>query len=93
MAVLDELAHRHVRGVITTHLSPLKGYAAAHPYLTNATMRFDDERLAPTYELVVGESGSSHGLTIAERRGLAPALLQAARAHLARLEAARGAPL
>ena len=92
MAVLDELAHRHVRGIITTHLSPLKGYAAAHPYLTNATMRFDRERLAPTYELVMGESGSSHGLTIAERRGLAPALLQAARAHLARLEAGRGAP-
>ena len=93
MAVIDELAHRLVRGIITTHLSPLKGYAAAHPYLTNATMRFDDERLVPTYELVVGESGSSHGLTIAERRGLAPALLHAARAHLARLEAARGAPV
>lgn len=90
MAVLDELARRQVRGIITTHLSPLKGYAAAHSYLTNATMRFDGERLAPTYELVIGESGSSHGLTIAERRGLAPTLLEAARAHLARLKAAQG---
>ncbi|MHB1671946.1 MAG: endonuclease MutS2 [Acidiferrobacter sp.] len=92
MAVLDELARRAVRGIITTHLSPLKGYAAAHPYLTNATMRFDSEQLVPTYELEVGQSGSSHGLTIAERRGLAPTLLEAARAHLTRLEAARRPP-
>ncbi|WP_298136835.1 hypothetical protein [Acidiferrobacter sp.] len=92
MAVLDELARRRVRGIITTHLSPLKSYAAAHPYLTNATMRFDEERLVPTYELVVGESGASHGLTIAARGGLAPALIQAARAHLAATRAGRPDP-
>ncbi len=92
MAVLDELAQRAVRGIITTHLSPLKAYAASHPYLTNATMRFDSEQLVPTYELEIGRSGSSHGLTIAERRGLAPALLEAARAHLTRLGAAGRPP-
>ncbi|MHB8252307.1 MAG: endonuclease MutS2 [Acidiferrobacter sp.] len=87
MAVLDELALRQVRGIITTHLSPLKAYAAEHSHLTNATMRFDSERLAPTYQLEVGKSGSSHGLTIAERRGLSPTLLEAARLHLARIAA------
>ena len=87
MAVLDELARRQVRGIITTHLSPLKAYAAEHSHLTNATMRFDSERLAPTFELEVGKSGSSHGLTIAERRGLPPTLLAAARWHLARIAA------
>ncbi len=92
MAVLDELARRGVRGLITTHLSPLKGYADRHAHLTNATMRFDAERLAPTYELEIGASGSSHGLTIAERRGLSPELLQAARHHLTRLLASRPAP-
>ncbi len=92
MAVLDELGRRSVRGIITTHLSPLKAYAATQPHLTNATMRFDSERLVPTYELEVGQSGSSHGLTIAERRGLAPTLLKAAREHLTRLEATRRLP-
>jgi len=87
MAVLDELAGRRVRGIITTHLSPLKAYAAGHSHLTNATMRFDSERLVPTYQLEVGKSGSSHGLTIAERRGLPQTLLQAARMHLARIAA------
>lgn len=85
MAVLDELAGRQVRGIITTHLSPLKAYAADHAHLTNATMHFDAERLVPTYELEIGKSGSSHGLTIAERRGLPPTLLDAARSHLARI--------
>ena len=90
MAVLDELAERAVHGIITTHLSPLKMYAAEHAYLTNATMRFDSEELVPTYELEIGKSGSSHGLTIAERRGLPPTLLAAARSHLARLASERG---
>jgi len=85
MAVLDELARRQVRGVITTHLSPLKTYATEHAHLTNATMRFDTERLVPTYELEIGRSGSSHGLTIAERRGLPSPLLASARQHLARI--------
>ncbi|HUW99129.1 MAG TPA: hypothetical protein VMV40_09890 [Acidiferrobacter sp.] len=87
MAVLDELAERQVRGIITTHLSPLKAYATEHSHLTNATMVFDSERLVPTYKLEIGKSGSSHGLTIAERRGLPPDLLQAARSHLARIAA------
>lgn len=85
MAVLDELADRDVRGIITTHLSPLKGYAEEHRHLTNATMRFDSERLAPTYQLEIGKSGSSHGLTIAGRSGLPDDLLLRARTHLQRI--------
>ncbi len=85
MAVLDELAGRAVRGIITTHLSPLKTYAGQHPYLTNATMHFDAQRLAPTYELEIGRSGSSHGLVIAGRGGLSDQLLARARDHLARI--------
>ncbi len=90
MAVLDELAARSVRGVITTHLSPLKAYAERHPYLSNATMVFDAERLAPTYALRVGESGSSHGLVIAGRSGLPEPLLARARDHLARIAPRQG---
>jgi len=33
-------------------------------------MRFDDERLEPAYELVVGTPGHSLGLLVAERRGM-----------------------
>lgn len=85
MAVLDELAQREVRGVVTTHLPPLKAYAQTHPRLRNASMRFDAAALQPTYELDVGVSGRSLGLVIAGRNGLAPDLLKRAREHLRRI--------
>ncbi len=82
MAVLDELAQRNVRGIITTHLSPLKAYAEQHAHLRNASMQFDSERLTPTYRLEIGASGVSHGLTIARKNGLPVELVERAHEHL-----------
>jgi DNA mismatch repair protein MutS2 len=82
MAVLDELSQRNVRGIVTTHLSPLKAYAERHGRLANASMHFDREHLTPTYELKIGVSGVSHGLVIAGKNGLPAPLLERARAHL-----------
>ncbi|HSP00167.1 MAG TPA: DNA mismatch repair protein MutS [Thioalkalivibrio sp.] len=83
MAVLDELLERKVQGIVNTHLSPLKDYAAHQQGIRNASMQFDHERLAPTYRLVIGEPGVSLGLTIAQKNGLPEALVERARAHLA----------
>ena len=85
MSVLEELAGRGVQGVFTTHLSPLKGFAAEHPSLVNANMRFDFEGLCPTYRLEVGAPGASLGLVVAERGGLAGSVLERARSHLEEL--------
>lgn len=85
MAVLEELAARRVFGIVTTHLSPLKAFAAESDYLCNASMRFDYATLSPTYELDVGEAGRSLGLIIAEKNGLPTQLINKARAHLERL--------
>lgn len=82
MAVLDELAARKVHGIVTTHLSPLKGFADQHAYLSNASMRFDFETLSPTYELEVGKAGQSLGLIVAEKNGLPAELVNKARAYL-----------
>ncbi len=81
MALLDELAQRKTRGIVTTHLSPLKTFAATHPWLSNASMRFDHATLAPTWELVPGEPGQSLGLIIAEKNGLPAELVDRARAY------------
>ncbi|MEL5848605.1 MAG: DNA mismatch repair protein MutS [Candidatus Igneacidithiobacillus chanchocoensis] len=89
MAVLDELARRGARGMVTTHLTPIKAFAAEHPSLQNASMRFDHERLEPTYELQVGVAGQSLGLLIAEKSGLPEGLVAQARGYLERLH--RGA--
>lgn len=89
MAVLDELAARRVHGIVTTHLTPLKGFADTHAYLCNASMRFDYASLSPTYELEFGKSGQSLGLIIAEKNGLPGELINRARGYLAQIHAAR----
>ncbi len=82
MAVLDYLAGRGVRGMVTTHLTPLKTFADTHACLRNASMRFDQERLEPTYELQIGVPGRSLGLVIAAKRGLPEELVSKARSYL-----------
>ena len=89
MAVLDELAARKVHGIVTTHLTPLKGFADQHAYLRNASMRFDHVNLAPTYELEFGVAGQSLGLIIAEKNGLPSELINRARGYLNEIHAAR----
>ncbi|QKT02746.1 DNA mismatch repair protein MutS [Ectothiorhodospiraceae bacterium 2226] len=84
MSVMDELVERRVQGIVNTHLSPLKTYAAQRDHVRNASMLFDHEQLRPTYQLRIGEPGKSLGLLIAEKSGLPPELVQRARDHLAR---------
>lgn len=85
MAMLDELVGRRVQGVVNTHLSPLKEYAAHNPAIRNASMQFDHEHLQPTYRLLIGQPGVSLGLTIAQKNGLPAELIARAREHLGRI--------
>ena len=82
MAVLDELVARHVHGIVTTHLAPIKEFAARHAGLANASMAFDEERLCPTYQLEIGTSGRSLGLAIARRSGLPEEIVARAQEYL-----------
>ena len=68
-AFVEGLLASGVRGLITTHLSPLKAFAQDTPGVQNASMRFDLELLRPTYQLVVGAPGRSYALSIARRLG------------------------
>ena len=67
---------------VTTHLTSLKVYAANHAGVLNAAVGFDRETLTPTYELRLGVPGASAGLNIAERLGLAPAIIAKAREQM-----------
>ena len=78
-AVLEELAERGALCVASTHLEPLKGFASTHPRARNASVEFDQERLAPTFRLVYDRPGQSYALAIGARLGLPPALIE--RAH------------
>jgi DNA mismatch repair protein MutS2 len=77
-AILEQVLAQRAFGVVTTHLAPLKVFAAQRPGVRNAAMRFDVDRLRPTFELAVGQPGRSYALAIAERVGLGAALLERA---------------
>lgn len=79
-ALLDFLVQRSVTTLATTHYSDLKVYAHSTPGVRNASVEFNVETLAPTYELSIGLPGRSNALAIATRLGLNPAIIHAAEA-------------
>jgi DNA mismatch repair protein MutS2 len=65
--------------VISTHHTSLKVYGANTPGVINASVGFNESTLQPTYELRMGVPGASAGINIAQRLGLNPAIIEAAR--------------
>ncbi len=68
--------------IISTHHTSLKVYAANALGVINAAVGFNETTLQPTYELRIGVPGASAGLNIAQRLGLNPEIIEAARAKL-----------
>ncbi len=68
--------------VISTHHTSLKVYGTNTPGVINASVGFNEATLQPTYELKMGVPGASAGINIAQRLGLNPAIIEAARARL-----------
>src|SRR5581483_11232390 len=61
--------------IISTHHTALKVYAANTPGVLNAAVGFDENTLAPTFELRLGVPGASAGINIAQKLGLNPAII------------------
>lgn len=77
--IMEELAHKHSFGIVTTHYLNLKVMANKVAGIINGAMQFDEKRLLPLYKLVVGKPGSSYTFSIAERIGLDKRLIEKAR--------------
>lgn len=77
--IMEELAHKHSFGIVTTHYLNLKVMANKVPGIINGAMQFDEEHLLPLYKLIIGKPGSSYTFSIAERIGLEKRLIQKAR--------------
>src|SRR5256886_7312392 len=80
-AILEALAERGALVIATTHLEPLKAFAAVEPRARNASVEFDAATLAPTFRLIYDRPGQSWALAIAARLGLASALILSAEGH------------
>lgn len=78
--IMEELAHKHSFGIVTTHYLNLKVMANKVPGIINGAMQFDEKNLLPLYKLIIGKPGSSYTFSIAERIGLDKRLIQKAKA-------------
>ena len=76
-AILSELDKRGVYGVITTHYTNLKLFAAgAETGVTNGAMAFDTQGIAPLFKLEIGLPGNSFAFELARKMGLPEAIVK-----------------
>ena len=83
MAILDELFARRSRVFVTSHHGVLKNYAYRKSGCVNASVSFDEVTLRPSYRILMGIPGESRAVDIAEKNGLPPEVIHAARAYMA----------
>ena len=77
-SILGELAASGAFGVVTTHYTNLKHFAASADGVVNAAMRYDVQRMQPLFELETGKPGSSFAFEIARNIGLPDKVIQTA---------------
>ena len=81
---LEVFYDRGAYGVITTHYANLKLLANELPHVTNANMVFDEKSLEPTYQLVLGQAGSSFTFEVAQKNGIPYNLINKAKKKIER---------
>jgi DNA mismatch repair protein MutS2 len=77
--IMEELCFKHAIGIVTTHYLNLKVMANSTKGIVNAAMGFDEKKLLPMYQLIVGKPGSSYTFSIAQRIGLPTTLINRAK--------------
>ncbi len=87
MATLDTLIEKHSFVIVTTHHGVLKNYGYTNKNCINASVEFDNEKLSPTYKLLMGVPGESHALEIAEHSGLPHDVIKKARSYITNQQA------
>lgn len=82
MALLDHLARRGAKALVTTHYHRLKAYGAANASAQNVAVAFDRTTGRPTYQLHYGQAGFSDALAVSRGLGFPPGLVDAAEGYL-----------
>jgi len=81
---LEVFYERGAYGVITTHYANLKLLANELPHISNANMLFDGKTLEPTFQLVLGEAGSSFTFEVAQKNGIPYSLINKSKKKIER---------
>ncbi|VAW10742.1 Recombination inhibitory protein MutS2 [hydrothermal vent metagenome] len=83
-AFLEVFYEQGAYGVITTHYSNLKLLANELPHISNANMLFDGKTLEPTFQLVLGQAGSSFTFEVAQKNGIPYSIINKAKKKIER---------
>ena len=81
---LEVFYERGAYGVITTHYANLKLLANELPDISNANMLFDGKTLEPTFQLILGEAGSSFTFEVAQKNGIPYSLINKSKKKIER---------
>jgi DNA mismatch repair protein MutS2 len=80
----EEIYNRKSFGVITTHYGNIKLKAAQLNHAMNGCMLFNTTTLEPTYQLSIGQPGSSFTFEVAEINGIPKEMIAAAKKKLSK---------
>lgn len=97
-AIVQHFRQRGALVIATTHFDAVKTWGIGTEGVAVAAFAFDPQNFAPTYRLVYGAPGRSLAIEMAQRLGMPPSVIAAARgylsddqkrlqAHLSRLDA------
>ena len=78
-SILTDLGKSGCMGVVTTHYQNLKTFAESEPGFVNGAMLYDRQHLRPTFQLSIGNPGSSFALEIARNTGLPSDVIERAK--------------
>lgn len=81
---LETFYERESYGVVTTHYANLKALADELPFAVNANMHFNATTLEPTFQLEIGQPGSSFTFEVAQKNGIPYGLINRAKKKVSR---------
>ncbi|MCL2560317.1 MAG: hypothetical protein FWE07_07490 [Turicibacter sp.] len=83
IAILETLYLAGCITVATTHYGEIKRYSELHPDFMNAAMQFNNASLEPLYKLLIGTSGESNALWIANKMNISLQVQEVAKHYMA----------
>ncbi|OXB98281.1 MULTISPECIES: endonuclease MutS2 [Bacillus] len=86
ISILEEFYLMGCITVASTHYGEIKRFSEMHDDFMNAAMQFNSETLEPLYKLVIGKSGESNALWIANKMSVKEHVLKRAKEYMGNKE-------
>ncbi|TXS00789.1 endonuclease MutS2 [Bacillus sp. SH7-1] len=86
ISILEEFYLAGCIIVASTHYGEIKRFSEMHDDFMNAAMQFNSETLEPLYKLVIGKSGESNALWIANKMNVREHVLKRAKEYMGNKE-------